>query len=212
MKATLKISVPKVLRYAFLALAGGACLLLLLNLSAYFGVPGGGLMLRGEIATQGLREAAAFPLPDNGEFRVYDFKEQRLVMLDFATAQSFFQLRHMAYLFFQNMAWALAAFVLYQMHRIFKNLDRRDTFQEENTRRIRWIALAVLLYPFMDVESALQFKAIVSQLPGHGLSFTPVAVLTEQVILGGLLSLVIFALAEVFRTGAHLQHEQDLTI
>lgn len=212
MKATVKISVPKVLRYAFLLLAAGAGVLLLLNLSSYFGISSSGPFLRGEIATQGLREAASFPLPDNGELRVYDFKEQKLVMLDFNTAESFFQLRHMVYLFFQNMTWVLAVFILYQMYRIFQNLDRRDTFREDNTRRIRWIALAVLFYPLTSVESALQLKAIVSRLPGHGLSFSSVPVLTEQVILGGLLSLVIFALAEVFRTGVHLQQEQDLTI
>ncbi len=213
MKATEKIRLPKVLHYVFLSLTLAGGVLLLLNLTGYFGITSDGPFLRGEIAAQGLREAATLPLPGSeGEFRVYDFKEQKLVLMDFATAQSFFQLRHIAYLFFQNMAWALGVFVLYQMFRIFKNLDRRDTFREENTRRIRWVALAVLLYPFMGVESDLQFKAIVSQLPGHGLSLTPVAVLTEQVILGALLSLVIFALAEVFRSGTHLQQEQDLTI
>lgn len=213
MKTTFEILTPKVLRYAFLALTAATSLLLLLNLTGYLGISSGGFFLRGEIATQGLREVAKFPLVgDGGEMRVYDFKEQKLVLLDFATAQSFFQLRHIAYLFFQNMTWALVVFVFYQMFRIFKNLDRRDTFREENARRIRWVALAVLLYPFMGVESALQFKAIVSKLPGHGLSFTPVVIFTEQVILGGLLSLVIFALAEVFRHGTHLQQEQDLTI
>ena len=213
MKSTGKISVPKVLHYVFLFLTVAGCLLILLNLFGYFGITSDGPFLRGEIATQGLREAATQPLPGGaGEFKVYDFKEQKLVLMDFATAQSFFQLRHVAYLFFQNMAWVLAVFVLYQMFRIFKNLDRRDTFREENTRRIRWIALAVLLYPFMGVGSDLQFKAIVSQLPGYGVSFAHVAVLTEQVILGALLSLIIFALAEVFRSGTHLQQEQDLTI
>jgi hypothetical protein len=212
MKSVLKIGIPGVLRYAFLALTAAACLLLLINLSGYFGITGNGLFLRGEVATHGLHETTSFPLPDGGEFRMYDFKAQKLVMLDFATAQAFFQVRHMAYLLFQNMTWVLAAFVFYQMFRIFKNIDFGQTFREENTRRMRWIALAVLFYPFVELESELLLKGIVSRLQGQDTGFTPLAIVSEQTILGGLLCLVIFALAEAFRHGTHLQQEQDLTI
>lgn len=203
---------PGVLRYAFLFLTLGTVLLLVLNLTAYFGISSDGWFLRGEVATQGLHHDATLPLPDQGEMRVYDFKERRLVMLDFATAEAFFQVRHLAYLLFQNLSWALVAFALYQMYRIFKNLDARGTFRTDNVRRLRFIALAAFLYPFVTLESELLFKSIVVQLPGHGLSFSPVFVFTEQAFFGLLLSLVVYALSEVFRYGTQLQQEQDLTI
>ena len=212
MKSTVKISVPKVLRYAFLALSIGVALLLLLNLSSYFGLGGNGPSLRGEIATQGLQEVSKVPLPDGGEFRTYSLKEQKLVLLDFASAQSFFQIRHMAYLLFQNMSWALVAFVFYQMFRIFKNLDRGQTFQAENTRRIQWIGAAILAYPITGLESELLFRGIVMRLQGQEMGFTPLVIFSEKIMLGGLLCLVMFALAEAFRSGTHLQQEQDLTI
>ena len=212
MKSTVKISVPKVLRYACLALAVVVGVLLLLNLSAYFGIGSNGFSLRGEIATQGLQEVSKVPLPDGGEFRTYSFKEQKLVLLDFASAQSFFQIRHMAYLLFQNMTWALVAFVFYQMFRIFKNLDRGQTFQAENTRRIQWIGAAILAYPITGLESELLFRGIVMRLQGQEMGFTPLAIFSEKIMLGGLLCLVMFALAEAFRSGTHLQQEQDLTI
>lgn len=212
MKATEKIGISKLLRYTFLLLSALVGLVLLLNLSGYLGITSEGPFLRGEIETNGLRETAKIPLPDQGEFRVYKAQETQVVLLDFATADAFFKLRHLAYLLFQNLTWALVVFVLYQMYCIFRNLDRRDIFPEENARRMRWIALAVLLYPFVGLEGSLLFRSIVSQLPGHQLSFYPVMVLTEEVLLGGLLSLIIYALAEVFRRGNHIQQEQDLTI
>lgn len=214
MKTKFNLSVARLLRYAFLSLTLGVGLVLLLNLTAYFGISGDGPFLRGEVTTHGLSgPTLQSALPnDGGAYRIYDFGERKLVMLDFASAQAFFQLRHLAYLLFQNLSWALVVFALYQMFRIFKNLDRKEAFQVENTRRMRWIAMAVLFYPFVSLESELLFKSIVSRLQGHTLGFMPSVLLSEQILLGALLSLVIFALAEVFRQGTHLQQEQDLTI
>ncbi|MFN0213981.1 MAG: DUF2975 domain-containing protein [Saprospiraceae bacterium] len=212
MKATTKIGIPKILRYSFLALSLGVALLLLLNLSCYFGFWGNGPFLRGEIATQGLQEISKVPLPDGGEFRTYNFKEQKLVFLDFASAQAFFQIRHMVYLLFQNMSWALVAFVFYQMFRIFKNLDRGQTFLADNTRRIQWIGAAIFAYPIASLEGELLLKGIVMRLQGQEMGFSPLVIFSEKIILGGLLCLVMFALAEAFRNGTQLQQEQDLTI
>lgn len=212
MKTEKKISLLKALRFVFLGLSIAGCVLLLLNLSSYFGIGGDGPFLRGEIATNGLQEVSKLPLPDGGEYRTYNFKEQKLVLLDFASAQSFFQIRHMAYLLFQNMTWALVVFVLYQMFRIFKNLDSGHPFQPENTRRIQWIGAAIFAYPIAGLESELLFKGIVMRLQGNEMGFTPLVIFSEKIILGGLLCLVMLALAEAFRNGTQLQQEQDLTI
>lgn len=214
MLSTLKNSVPKLLRYVFLVLTVGGGLLVLLELSAYLGIGSGHPFLRGEIDTRHLAgPVQTMPLPgDGGQYRVYDFGERKLVLLDFPGMTGLLRLKHVAFLFFQNLGWVLIVFGLYQMFRIFKNLEHRATFAAENTRRIRWIAAAVPAYPVAGLVSDLLFKGIVSGLPGQEVLSTPGVVFSEQILLGGLLGLVIFALAEAFRYGTHLQQEQDLTI
>lgn len=200
------------MRYVFLAFTAGTALLLLFNLSAYFGLASDGPFLRGEVHGQMLQHSDTQPMPGGGEYRTYELQAQQLVLLDFAGTQTFYQWRHMLYLLFQNLGWALVVFVFYQMYRIFKNLEAGRTFDEGNTRRIQWIALAVLSYPIVDLGSKLIFRGIVARLEDGGISFSPLALLSEQILLGGVLCIVISSLAAAFRHGAKLQQEQDLTI
>ncbi len=213
MKAKEIIVSPKVLRYTFLALTAGGCLMLFLNLSSYFGITSDGPFIRGYVSTQGDYGPTVQPLSDgNGSYKIFNFGERKLVLLDFSNLPSFMQFRHMFYVLCQKMVWFLAIIVMYQMYRIFRNLDRKVMFRDENTRRIRLIALAVLLYPIMGFLAEVQFKAIVSQLPGHTLQLSSIPILDQEIVYGAILSLVIFALADVFRSGTQLQQEQDLTI
>jgi len=213
MKAKEIIVSPKVLRYTFLALTAGGCLMLLLNLSSYFGISSDGPFVRGYVGSQGDYGPTVLPLSDgNGIYKIFNFGERKLVLLDFSNLPSFMQFRHMFYILCQKMVWFLAIIVMYQMYRIFRNLDRKVMFRDENTRRIRLIALAVLLYPIMGLLAEVQFKAIVSQLPGHNLQLSSIPILDQELVYGAILSLVIFALADVFHSGTQLQQEQDLTI
>lgn len=213
MQTSFNFPAPKLLRYAFLALMIGGGLLLILNFASNLGLAGSGPFLRGYVTTYHMKDLVDSALPEGqGTLRVMKHSENSFVLLDFASRWSLFKIRHLLFLLSDNMRWVLAIMTMYQMFRIFHNIDRKEVFSQENVRRIRIIAFCVLIYPFLTIEATLQFKAIVTRIPGHGLSIAPITILYESLAVGVLLSLIIFALAEVFRTGAHLQQEQDLTI
>jgi len=209
MQTASRFPVPKLLRYAFLALTLGSALFLALNFSSSISGP----FLRGYVDTHSVKVLAESALPEaQGTLKVLNYREKQVVLLVFASPMSLLKLRHLFYLFSDNLRWILAIMAMYQMYRISLNLDHRKVFCEENVRRIRTIAFCVLIYPFLALEATFQFKAIVSRIPDHGLNLSPVPILHESLVVGVLLSLIIYALAEVFRTGSHLQQEQDLTI
>lgn len=213
MKTDKKVSLLKVLHYVFLGLCIAGCILLILNLSAYFGLGGNGPFIRGWVTTIAENKHEAFPNPDgSGDFKIYNFGTQKLLMLEFSDMSAFLQTRYLSYILFQNLAWVLCISVLYQMFRIFRNLDLGATFRSDNTRRIRFIALAVLIFPITRYFTAQIMAGITYEVQGHQITTAPLPIFNESLLLGGLLSMVIFALAEVFRSGAQLQQEQDLTI
>lgn len=213
MKTPSSIGLPKVLHYVFLGLSIAGALLLLLNLSAYFGLGGNGPFIRGWVTTVTENNPVAVPHPDgSGDFKMYNFGEQKLVMLEFNNMSAFLQTRYLGYILFQNLAWVLGIIILYQMFRIFRNLDLGATFRSDNTRRIKVIALAVLMFPIVRYLAERLMADITYEAQGHLITTARLPIFTETLALGALLSLVIFALAEVFRSGAQLQQEQDLTI
>ena len=107
---------------------------------------------------------------------------------------------------------ALAAFTAYtvavliiveRLRRIFSTLTAGDPFHPENVRRLRVIGLMLILlevgrYPLGVAKAVLA--------PGaDGASFSPNPTAWFAV-------LVVFVLAEVFREGARLRREAELTI
>ncbi len=213
MQTKKSIGLSKVLRYLFLALSVGGCIFLLLELSAYFGIGGGGPFIRGWVTTIAEQNPVVLPHPDgSGDLKIYNFGSNKLVMVEFANMSAFLQGRYLGYILFQNLAWVLGIFILYQMFRIFQNLDLGATFRSDNTRRIRHIALAVLAFPIVRYIAARMMLGITYEAQGHQITTARSPIFTEDLLLGGLLALVIFALAEVFRNGTQLQQEQDLTI
>jgi len=213
MKTEKSIGLPKVLRYVFLGLSIVGCIMLLINLSAYFGIGGNGPFIRGWVTTITENNPVTLPHPDgSGDLKMYNFGEQKLVMVEFASLSALMKARSLSYILFQNLAWVLGIFALYQMFRIFRNLDLGATFRIENTRRIQRIALAVLAFPIVRYIAVQLMAGITYEAQGHQITTVRPPIFTEGLLLGGLLALVIFALAEVFRNGAQLQQEQDLTI
>lgn len=206
------IKASRVLHYLFMALTAGAALMLLLNLAAYFGIAGERPFIRGWVTTLADRQdPVAMPFPGGlGDVRMYKFEENKLVMLEFNNLSGIMQARYLAYLFLQNMAWVLAIYVLYQLMRIFRNLDRGQVFRTENTGRIRRIAVAVFLFPHMGYWASRILGVVAAEATGFTANLPLVT--SESVILGALVALVIYALVEIFQSGAQLQQEQDLTI
>lgn len=209
-----KIPFTRVLHYLFLSLTAATALLLLLNLSAYFGISSDGPFIRGWVTTVTEQtQPTLLPHPDGGgDFKLYNFGEQRLVMLEFDDMSGLLKARYLGYLFFQNLTWVLAVYMLFQITRIFRNLDRGQFFKEENTRRVRRIALAVLFFPLAGHIASRILAGLTYEAGGHTITTALPAVHFDNLFLGVLSALVIFALVEIFNKGAQLQQEQDLTI
>lgn len=215
MKTSKKISVSRVLYYLFAGLTVSTALFLVLNLSAQFSIGGGKPCIRGWVIM--VQEPADPPvvLPqtgENGQLKVYNLNQPKFISLEFADMGSLLQSRYLGQIVLQQLSWVLCIFVLYQFTRIFRNLDRGEIFREENIRRIRYIALAIPAIPITGFAASRILAGITYTVDGHTITTATPAAQFEYVLFGSLLALVIFALVEIFRSGAQLQQEQELTI
>lgn len=106
--------------------------------------------------------------------------------------------------------FAVALVVIYNLRRIFATLVQEMPFQLENVRRTRAIGLAVLagtvLSGVVHTFVGLYMSNAV-QLPGLDLQ-AKISLNFTGIFLGA----VILVLAEIFRQGAALQEEQDMTV
>lgn len=205
----------RVLYFLFAGLTGFATLFALLNLSAEFAIGGGQPFIRGWVTT--VQEPAASPVllphPDgSGDLKVYNFNQPKFITLEFADMGSLLQSRYLGHILFQKLSWVLVIMVLYQFTRIFRNLDRGLIFREENIRRIRYIALTMPAIPIAGFAASRMLAGITYTAEGHTITTAAPVAQFEYILMGGLLALVILALVEIFRTGAQLQQEQELTI
>jgi hypothetical protein len=101
-------------------------------------------------------------------------------------------------------AYAIAVLIIVErLRKIFATLTAGDPFHPENVRRLRVIGLMLIL---LEVGRYPLAVAKVLLLPNtDGLSFSPNPTAWFAV-------LVVFVLAEVFREGARLRREAELTI
>ena len=100
--------------------------------------------------------------------------------------------------------------VVYQLRKIFANLKAGQPFIPENARRIRAIGLLVILACL--VQSFLGFglgTILAKNLAIEGVTIRPQLNFGLD---GFLIGLAILVLAEVFRYGAALQEDRDLTV
>lgn len=105
---------------------------------------------------------------------------------------------------------AIGLLVIYQLRKIFNTLVDGTPFTIDNVRRIRFIGAAViagtLLKGLLHTLIGIYFSNVI-QLPGLELNAN-----VKIDFIGIFLGLVILVLAEVFRHGARLQEDQDLTV
>lgn len=95
--------------------------------------------------------------------------------------------------------------ILRQLRLIFRTLIQGDPFMPDNVRRLRQIGLTLAVvtggvWVAQGLVSARMAPGIM-ETPGIGELLTPIFSV-----------LVVFVLAEVFREGARLRHESELTI
>lgn len=105
---------------------------------------------------------------------------------------------------------AIGLLVLYQLRRIFSTLVRETPFTGENVRSIRIIGITVIAGSLLNTIVRFMIGIYISSivhLPGFEL-FPNLKINFSGIFLGA----VIIILAEVFRHGARLQEEQDLTV
>lgn len=106
--------------------------------------------------------------------------------------------------------WLAGLLVLYQLRGIFATLAAGTPFSGDNVRRIRIIGMAV-------IAGSLLKTVVYTMIGLHIADLVQVPGLEVQgrieLDLGGIfLGMVVLVLAEVFRHGARLQEEQDLTV
>ncbi|MEW5784574.1 MAG: DUF2975 domain-containing protein [Bacillota bacterium] len=105
---------------------------------------------------------------------------------------------------------AIGLLVIYQLRKIFATLVDETPFTSNNVRRIRFSGAAViagtLLKALLNTLIGVYFSKVV-HLPGLELNYN-----YKIDFIGIFLGLVILILAEVFRQGARLQEDQDLTV
>lgn len=213
MESTPKITLLRVLHYVFMGLMVAGIVLLVLNQVNYFGIFDGQARIQGWVTAVTDHQPVALTNPgDNGALNIYSFTQQQFLTMKFASRGDLFKPVYLGYILFQNLAWFFGILVLYQMLRIFRNLDQGATFQVENIRRVRYIAYLVPAIPLSAFLASRILAGIVRELPGYQSPGVKPANSVEDIVFGILIALLIFALAEIFRRGAHLQQEQDLTV
>jgi hypothetical protein len=208
-----KISLPMVLRHTFMALTIAFSLLAVLQLSSYLGISSDGPFIRGWVTTASEPGPEQVPPASSGEqMKLYEFGDRKLVMVEFSNFSALMQIRYLGYIFFQLIPWLLGVYILYQMFVIFRDMDRGKIFPQENVRRIRHMATAVLLFPIVNYLSGTFLWNIVLTQRGQSASMPLSPLFLEPILQAGFIALILFSLAEVFRYGSQLQQEQDLTI
>ena len=116
---------------------------------------------------------------------------------------------------FAFMAWSylalgIALVVVHQLRGLFRTLAARAPFDRSNAGRIRTIALALLAGQALGALMRVGFGNLLKQqFAAEGLTLAPAWGLNFAAIL---VALVLLVIAEVFRVGAEMKEEQDLTV
>ena len=203
----------RTLQYAFIILMVVGSVVLLRNLSEYFGITGDGPFIHGWVTMVTEEEPEGTPHPEDGSnMTLYHSGHHKLIKIEFAEMNLMLQERYLAYIIFHIVAWVLGIIILYQMYRILRNLEQGLVFHETNVRRIRHIALAVLCIPVLLYVSGWILEGIAYTFHGHQYTTDMPDLHRERVVIGILVALVVFAFGEIFRTGIRLKEEHDLTI
>ncbi|MGI6616176.1 MAG: DUF2975 domain-containing protein [Dethiobacteria bacterium] len=104
----------------------------------------------------------------------------------------------------------IGVLVLYQLRKIFATLTAGTPFTDENVGRIRIIGIALIAGAlFESVIHILNgvYLSNILRMPG-----VETGVNMKIDLTGVFMGVVVIILAEVFRYGAYLQEEQDLTV
>ncbi len=99
---------------------------------------------------------------------------------------------------------SLYLLITHWIRQVFSTLAESNAFHIDNTRRLRWIGFGLAAVEILNYAGR---ALVVNVLHLHAEPFYGVRAVTAWFSV-----LVVFVLAEVFKEGARLRHEADLTI
>ncbi len=212
MSVTQKSTLLRTLQFVFIGLILAVGVIMIRNVSAYFGFSGNEPFIHGWVTMVTEQDDIGTPHPDSSKnVTLYHSGHHKLVTIEFADMSLLFKEKYLVYIIFHIVAWALLVVVLYQMYQILRNLERGLIFQEANVKRIRRVALAILAIPLLLYVSGWILAGITYTFHGHQYVTDMPDLHRERVVIGALAALVVFALGEIFRTGIQLKEDHDIT-
>ena len=202
----------RTLQYVFIGLMLLCGFLLIKHISEYFGITGDGPIINGWVTMVTEQEPEGTPHPDSTKnMTLFHSGDHKLITIEFADMGLLFKEKYLVYVISHIVAWVLLILVLYQMHRILRNIEKGHIFQDSNVRRIRRIALAIFIIPLLLYASGWILAGITYTFYGHQYVTDMPDLHRERVVIGSLAALLVFALGEIFRTGIQLKQDHDMT-
>ncbi len=107
--------------------------------------------------------------------------------------------------------YALTFYILYHLRNFFQTLKQENPFSRKNGTRLRAIGITIIIASVFwnEIYSSLLSYMVRGHISIEGIDISSHSNFNFQVILLGLIILVI---SEVFRLGAEMKEEQELTI
>jgi hypothetical protein len=105
---------------------------------------------------------------------------------------------------------ALVLSVLYHLRRIFQRVRDGAPFDADNALRLRWLGILLLaVAAFRGITELARALTVRGWLERSGID-VPIGLHIDGMVV--FVALVLIALAEIFRRGAELEHEQSLVV
>jgi hypothetical protein len=107
-------------------------------------------------------------------------------------------------------ALAMMLFALHHLRRIFERVRAGEPFDANNAQRLRWVGLMLFALTLLNGVA----EHITAVAVRQGLTTTSISVPSGFNLDGSVVvfSLLLIALAEIFRRGSQLEHEQSLVV
>jgi len=108
--------------------------------------------------------------------------------------------------------FAISLSITYLLRQVFRSLAQNNPFVLENARRLRLIAILIMLISIITfahdaaVNWFLQQNFLLNNV--HGAIRAPLVIDVKTLFAG----LIVLIIAEIFRIGAHMKEEQELTV
>lgn len=116
---------------------------------------------------------------------------------------------HLSFVAYSLLGMVIGLVVWYQLRKIVRTLADTRPFDHGNARRIRIVALALIIWQFVQAAGLGGWIFLRSNLVTEGVVVRPVPELDLWTLFA---ALVLLVLAEVFQQGIDLREDQQLTV